>query len=109
MGKRGKNSIWQVKVVGNNITGNARIFQAGVADWSANHFQTLTSPVPSPVKKILGPPCIDRISCFANIFPLSINLKYAIEQFIQVKEVNDSDNVFVNRKLDGNFDDLIYA
>lgn len=60
-----------------NITGKAQEVerhQAGVADWSANHCQTFTCPVPSPVKKIFGPPCIDRISFFANILPRSVNL-----------------------------------
>ncbi|KAJ0481500.1 hypothetical protein HanRHA438_Chr13g0601641 [Helianthus annuus] len=61
-----------------DMKGRTVINQAGaavvVADWSASHCQTLTCPVPSPVKKILGPPCIDRISCFAYIFPLSENL-----------------------------------
>lgn len=58
----------------------------GVA--SVNHFQTLTSPVPSPVKnKPPGPICMDRTSCFEYILPLSKKLNQnKINTFRLIKE-----------------------
>lgn len=59
---------------------------AVLAVGSANHFHTLTLPVPSPVKnRPPGPTCMDRTSCFANILPLSENL-HQRRKFTQTKE-----------------------
>lgn len=55
----------------------------GVAVGSANHFHTLTSPVPSPVKnKPAGPICMDRTSSFEYNFPLSEKLNQWLSKVI---------------------------